>query len=541
MTEFVLTTEYAKRLAARAIPGAMWDANARQWVVQDPSPRAAAAISRIFPAVFAANPELQQIAAELLANAGPRDYAAEAGLEIDARGARTALSGHGIIPMGYQSRDAGYLAEVLRRFGGAYLAHERGLGKTITSLLIADQLKASRVLVVCPNTAKSAVWLPEIERTTPWLRPVVIRNGKSQRERDVADVTTAYSIVFVVHYEALKLVNWRSMPPWDLVIVDEAHRLANPKTQMFKAIKTVPRKASLALSGSVISNSLEDMFGQLQFLYPKVYKSRWRDWNDKYIDYVDSGWGRVAIGPKLESLDELTDELGRIMAFRRSADVLDLPDKREQEMFVDLKPAQQRVYNDLVKTAMAEITEDETVFASSALSLLTRLRQVASGLDLVSSQVADSAKIDLAFDLIVDDPQPVVVFGLFRASLAALEARLAKAGIESFRVDGDVKQAARAEMIDQFQAGHRRVFMGTIATLGESVTLTRASHAIFLDRPWNPAALEQSRDRIYRIGQQNKVLLTTIIARGTVDESRVTPVLKAKEDVKALVFGKGKS
>jgi SNF2 family DNA or RNA helicase len=89
----------------------------------------------------------------------------------------------------------------------------------------------------------------------------------------------------------------------------------------------------------------------------------------------------------------------------------------------------------------------------------------------------------------------------------------------------------------RFQAGERRVFVGTLATLSESVNLQRASNAIFLDRHWNPATNVQAADRIYRIGQTKPVTITHLVARDTVDELRVLPALASKEALRRSIFG----
>lgn len=81
------------------------------------------------------------------------------------------------------------------------------------------------------------------------------------------------------------------------------------------------------------------------------------------------------------------------------------------------------------------------------------------------------------------------------------------------------------------------MFVGTIATMGESVNLFRANNAIFLDRSWNPSDNLQAADRIYRIGQELPVTITHLYAKDTVDESRVTPSIRNKEALRALILG----
>lgn len=423
-------------------------------------------------------------------------------------------------------------------------------GKTLGACALVDDLDCNRVLVVCPNTAKRAVWEPELHRFLPGHEVVVIRNSKSQREKDLGYVSQLIAgerpFALVVHYEALAIIagqraggrGWERFGPWDMVIADEAHRTANPKTQMARSLKRIPAKYKLALSGSIIQNHAEELFSPLQWLFPDLYRSKWRDWNDRFLDYVDSGFSRVCVGVKIEKLAELRKELGVFMVYRRKEDELDLPERTEETRLVDLSPAQRRAYDQLQETCLTQLDNGEVIKASDGLVLLTRLRQVATGLDLVSGDIVDSSKQDLAVELIQDnEDEAFVVFSWYKAGAVSLGDRLDKLGIGNYVVTGDTPHGTRATYIQEFQAGAGRVFIGTLSTLGESVTLHRASNAIFLDRSWNPGTNAQAADRIYRIGQNRPVTITHLVAKDTVDELRVLPVIADKDALRRLILG----
>jgi SNF2 family DNA or RNA helicase len=226
------------------------------------------------------------------------------------------------------------------------------------------------------------------------------------------------------------------------------------------------------------------------------------------------------------------------MVYRRKEDELDLPEKTEQTLLVDLSPGQRRAYNELLTTCITTLDSGVKVKAADGLVMLTRLRQLASGLDLLAESVEDSSKLDLAVELIQDShDEAFVVFNWYKASGRSLQGRLESLGIECFLCDGGTPQKDRADMISRFQAGEGRVFIGTLSTIGESVTLHRATNAIFIDRSWNPATNIQAADRIYRIGQTNAVTITHIIARSTVDELRVQPALASKEALRRAILG----
>ncbi len=104
-------------------------------------------------------------------------------------------------------------------------------------------------------------------------------------------------------------------------------------------------------------------------------------------------------------------------------------------------------------------------------------------------------------------------------------------------VDGDVSPVGRAAALSRHKRGDARVLVGSIATLGESLNLQYCSEAIRLDRSWTPAVNDQTTDRLFRHGQKHTVTMRDLIAKNTVDELRVMPVLASKDSLRRAIFG----
>jgi hypothetical protein len=166
-----LTDEWTKSAAARAVPGSAWDADEKAWVLHAPTPRAAAVALKLFPGLEHEYPELVELRAVLVRDAKPVDYATKL-RPAHRRGprVRAALAERGwsfehanVTPLGagedYQSIDLGYLAEVLRKHGGGYLGWARGLGKTLGTAALIDELDC--------KTASSSRRTPPSRRRGP--------------------------------------------------------------------------------------------------------------------------------------------------------------------------------------------------------------------------------------------------------------------------------------------------------------------------------------------------------------------------------------
>lgn len=569
----VLTADWQERTKGSAVPGAYFDrVRYKAWIVEQPTAKSAAVALRLFPHLADTYPFLTVLRDTLLSDARPFDNATAFNQHIRAPWVQKVLTAlpcvrcaalpapdpacpvcsgdpasGGFFP--FQTIDLGYIHAVLRKHQSAEIAWERGLGKTVAACALVEATAADKVMVVCPNTAKGSVWEDEIRRFLPdhdvWIMP----NGKPEkREKLIQHFSTTHAkSVLITHYEALDIVaqtrsggkGWSRIGPWDMVVCDESHRLANTATKQHRALMKVPTDAKLSLTGSMIQNHPEEIYGRLRWMFPSVYKSKWRDWNNRFLSYIESGYGKVLIGPNLDRLDEMRQELGVFTVYRRKSDELNLPPKQETEVRLDLTAKQRAAYDELAASYVAVLDSGEHIVALEPVVLLTRLRQVATGLDLFSGEVAESSKLDYTVGAIRENPDDsFVCFSWYKAAAYSLADRLEAAGIEAHVVTGDTSHKQRRDAIAEFQSGDGpRVFIGTISTLGESVNLHRANRGIMIDQSWNPAQNEQATDRYYRIGQTRSVITEKLVAKNTVDEYNVLPRLNDKKQIRRMITG----
>jgi SNF2 family DNA or RNA helicase len=555
---------------ARAVPGAIYDPAERSMVLPVPTARAAIVALTLSPALANEYPELEALRDQLLVDVRPTDYASKLGLHVDAPHVHQWLldQGHDWLEFAdgsNQDTDLGYASAILNKFHAFYLGWARGYGKTLGTAALIEANGYKRVLIAAPNSSKVDTWVAQLLPLLPGYTIKVMPNEKQKRNELIEWLKAGHlpeRLVLIAHHESLKLVaqygtktnaatfhGWRWLKQeWDLLAIDEGHRFANYDTKQHRAARHIPRRNTLILSGSVYQNNWEEVFGPLNLMLPDVYATKWDDWNLRNFDYVD-GYGKQKVfAGFLPGQDQrLRDELGVFMVVREK------PDKSiHLELKVPLHPAQQAAYDSLRDEFFAMLDDDTLVVAEAGVVMLTKLREIATGLDLISHEVESSSKLDAAVKLVDDygDFDDFFVAVWYKASGYALERRLRAAGYRNvYVVTGDVPSGKRrdavlhaardaaAQRLDNWD-DQPIILIGTIETLGESVNLQYLNHVIRIDRAYNPAKNRQVVDRCDRTGQTREVRCTDIIAEHTVDELQVQPLLANKDALRAMLLGR---
>jgi SNF2 family DNA or RNA helicase len=148
-----------------------------------------------------------------------------------------------------------------------------------------------------------------------------------------------------------------------------------------------------------------------------------------------------------------------------------------------------------------------------------------------------SPKLDAVMNLITThEDEPFVVFTQFRGMADLIEAECQAKGISVVKIHGGVtSHKKRTELVEAFQDGMARIFVGTIAAAGKTITLTRAHHAIFTDLSWNPNRNDQSAARLWRRTQKNAVRIYQIQARDSIDQVRLEKITSKAELINAIM------
>jgi len=112
-------------------------------------------------------------------------------------------------------------------------------------------------------------------------------------------------------------------------------------------------------------------------------------------------------------------------------------------------------------------------------------------------------------------------------------------GLEEFnpvKVTGSVKNEDRQTAVDTFQTDKAcRVFVGNIKAAGVGLTLTAASHVIFVEASWSPADIQQAADRCHRIGQKDTVTVDLLTISESIDSLVLHSVLTKMDVIDRII------
>ena len=398
---------------------------------------------------------------------------------------------------------------------------EPGLGKTIQAILTAGLIGAKRIIVICPpalitnwaNEIRRSNQLEHLDESTPGEVVTVTSKNKTTPELpNVGYVVTSDTLITA----RPKLLEELSKQFWDLLIVDESHRLKNYQAKRTRKVWHLSKSCErmLALTGTpIVSNPLDllptlGMLGQLKH-FP-----------DNYVDtYTKQNFfnGR---DPRPEALPDLHDRLEQHVWVRRTKKqvLTQLPTKSRRVQFVDVddkelraafKPVEQKLLAHVNAHGLDAVDEwaKESRPLVSQLHRGTGLAKIPGALEWITNHVEGT------------DNRPLIVWAVHTDVILGLEKALRKA-LPDLRVRtfyGATPPQQRDQTVEDFQAGKVDVLIAQIIAAGTGLTLTRSSDALFVETDWTPANVVQAEDRIHRISQDYPVTITTLLAPGTLD------------------------
>ncbi len=439
----------------------------------------------------------------------------------------------------YQKAGAQWL-HLLSGLGlGACLADDMGLGKTIQvlSLLLVDQARQAKPrpsLLVAPASLLGN-WAAEIERFAPGLKSVIVHQSAMPADQVrgfTPEQASEYDLA-ITSYGSLLRQPAFAATDWRLVILDEAQAIKNPNARQTMAVKALPAKARIALTGTPVENHLGDLWSIFDFINPGLLGSA-----KQFASYAKGLADRThnPYGPLRELVRPY---ILRRMKTDRSI-IADLPDKTEIKALCGLSPRQAALYEQAVEDLARSLEDADGIQRKGVvLAMLMRLKQICNHPsqwlnDNVWAE-ADSgkwARLREITEVVAARQEKMLVFTQFREMTGPLTAFLGEIfGRPGLVLHGKTAVRSRKSLVQRFQDDESvPFFVLSLKAGGSGLTLTAANHVVHVDRWWNPAVENQATDRAFRIGQKRNVLVHKFICRGTVEE-KIDALIDSKKSL----------
>jgi SNF2 family DNA or RNA helicase len=392
---------------------------------------------------------------------------------------------------------------------------------------------------VCPLSVLGN-WRREIERFTPSLK-VHVHHGSTRTLQPSADlVLTTYQL-------AARDVDLLAATQWDRIVLDEAQHVKNATGATARAVRRIPARHRVALTGTPVENRLTELWSIADFLNPgilgpaSIFRARYSVPVERYADADAAARLRRVTRPFL---------LRRVKTDK--AVIADLPEKFERRQWCNLTTEQATLYRAVIDEMFVKLREGRAGSQRKGLvlSAMTKLKQVCNHpahlLGDGSPLAGRSGKLDRLEEILANalvDGDRALVFTQFARFGAMLTPYLAgRLGTRVAFLHGGTPKGARDAMVARFQESAPGqgpgVLLLSLKAGGTGLNLTAANHVVHLDRWWNPATEAQATDRAFRIGQRRDVQVHTFVCVGTIEE-RIDSIMAEKRTLAGVAVGSG--
>jgi len=441
-----------------------------------------------------------------------------------------------------------------RMNGRALLADEVGLGKTIEACMIYKEFAlrglVRRVLILTPPALVSQ-WHDELR--TKFLEEFTIASGPSRKFAD-----------FGSHEKLIASIDTAKRPGvkerlcsvyWDMLIVDEAHRLKNSRTLNYRLARDISSTYLLMLTATPIQNGLVELYNLVNLVRPGLLGSR-LEFQSRFS--ADSKGRRVTNQLALQRI------LSGVMVRTRRKET-GLPFTRRFSNTVRLVPTEgeYRLYNavtDYVRSCYESLPEARRIRAAPDVFLLITLqRQLASSTPAISkalrrrmekstpegareidrllrlsSRIGEDSKMIALKELVGTASGKALIFTTFLETQEYIRASLENLGVDVACYSGAMDEGQRQRSLNAFREG-AKVLVCTEAG-SEGMNLQFCNLVVNYDLPWNPLRVEQRIGRVHRIGQVNDVYIFSLTVRDTI-EDHILDLLYEKIQLFQLTIG----
>ncbi|MCX4219845.1 DEAD/DEAH box helicase [Pseudomonas sp. MCal1] len=408
----------------------------------------------------------------------------------------------------YQAIGVLHLQKNSQQGVGCVLADEMGLGKTLQIIALLQQEKNSLrgpSLIIAPATLIEN-WAREITQFAPNLE--IQKHIGSDR----AGITKKLGLcdITITSYEtAIKDEILLASINWNIITLDEAQNIKNPHAQRTLAIKRLPCRVPIAVTGTPFENKLEDLWSICDFVLPGLLG----DLDQFNIRFSDSAYGAENIAPIIAPL---------ILRRMVSEVADDLPNKIDIPQALPMSTLLANKYEVIRTEILAEYGAAAGLVATSKLRMFCANPSMHP--DWLVEPIQETPKYIRLIEIlseIFSRNEKALIFSTYQSVADLFIENLPKNFPTNFfrKIDGRTLVMERQLIVDEFFnfEGTGALFLNPKAA-GSGLNITAANHVIHFNPEWNPALTAQASARAYRRKQKKPVTIHHLYYADTVEE-----------------------
>jgi SNF2 family DNA or RNA helicase len=453
------------------------------------------------------------------------------------------------------------------------LFFDTGTGKTgtcinITRVQFNMSQRIMRTLILAPLSTLYN-WRAEFyKHSTVKPEKITILEGTGKKRVDKFEsrafnkVTNLYDInhIFIVNYDALRndelltlIKKWKP----EILVCDESHMLKESKADRSKNVYELSKTAQhrYLLTGTPVLNSELDIFMQYKILdLGQTFGTNFFVFRSKYFydasPFRSFGARHIADWRfRHDMLEEFKTKMYRIAGVVKKEECLDLPPLVKKTVYVEMSPAQKKVYLEVKRDYYAYIEQAKAaVSATIALTKIQKLLQIASGFVITDEGTVvdfgdDIPRLDAVKDILmsVKGRHKTILWCSYIHNYLQLSKLCDRLDIKYVLMTGQQSAKEKQESLLKFRDDKEiGVIIANRASGGTGVEMTAASYSIVYSRNYSLAEELQSEARNYRAGSNihESIIKIDLCSKGSAEEV-VLESLKKKEQIAGIITDLG--
>ena len=473
---------------------------------------------------------------------------------------------------------------------------QMGTGKTLSCLMTIDKriqegkIRKGYIIVVAPTTTLELAWQKQIEKFTPHLTSRVIQGSYSERMLTFLTPAKDRGDILLINYESfamktkiptkdggtkvIQLAKLCELVDWDMVVLDECHKIKNPEAQRTGHLINTFQKAKykLIMSGTINANKLFDIHVPFVHMNKAINFNSIHHHHDgepltlgelhgafKGAYFYRSGPNFI---PSRGTVDELREKLEEVSVRFEKSECLTLPEKVYVSEEIEMSVKQEQLYKALQDTLVMNLLDIEPgagrVSVIGVLAMLTKLAEAANGWIYNDSgkaiELPWNPKLERTKEIVsgIDlSTQKVVIWSRFTHDLHLISASLREIyGREAVAVihggghchcGSDIKERKRHvnEFLDMGEGNKVKIVVVNQATGSHGIDLTSATYEIFYSNSFSKTDRLQAEDRCHRVGMRDSLTIIDLICKRTVDVQVMIALMTHKAMTTALLESLG--